>query len=168
MFTNGSVKVMGVCFAFSSLVIGYIGMSLRNEADKIWIFMVVLSAIFGVIAAACLVEAGRAITGRITAAIAFVICAVICVASVNAAFHGEKVEFEAGDHIVTVQWWSYGRVFFFALMTLTAGYYTLHGQFPENWTFDELLRRPSFFPTKRKSKSTKRSKPKRRVRSLED
>jgi len=150
MFSSGSTKVLGVLFALGA-VLAWAMAYMIYKADPTMAGMAggiaTLGAICAVFAAACLVEKGRAVTGRLTALIA----CVICVAVVIAGFSDRQLK--SGE--VQVR-----RVpFVWMIGAVAGGYYTIMGRFPQNWTFDEIVGR-----TAKKPKRSVKSKPRPRRR----
>lgn len=160
MFSSGSVKVLGFCFALGAVVLGLLGIALRNEPNNLYLIMLGLAALFGVIASACLVENGRAVTGRITAAVGCLVCLGYGVATAITLASGENISGGLsipldGEHslVIRSRWGEFGWIVFIVMTGLGTAYYAVFGRFPSEWTFEELFRWPSSPVRKSKSKS---------------
>ena len=162
MFSSGSVKVMGGFFAFGAVVMALVGNALRQDENARvagWV-LIGVGVIMAVIASACLIEKGRAVTGRITAAVGCLVCLGIGVVIAISLVSGEDIDGGLvipldGEHSLVIRsWWGpIGGIFLIVMMGLGGAYYAVFGRFPSEWTFEELFRGPSSPVRKSKSKS---------------
>lgn len=179
MFSSGSVKVLGVLCALGSVVVALSAYSIRQDEimgrSSLWMYG--MSALSAVIASACLIEKGRAVTGRITAAVGCLVCLGIGVASAFSMMSGEVRESTlsiplndeqtlviGGNRVGAI-----GMFFLIVVLGLCCAYYAVFGRFPSEWTFDELFRWPSspVRKSKSKSKSAATRKAKKPLRPLD-
>ena len=176
MFSSGSVKVMGGFFAFGAVVMALVGNALRQDENARvggWV-MIGVGVIMGVIASACLIEKGRAITGRITSAVGCLVCLGIFIGGVRTLLEGgqeSSIDLNK-DTTLVVKSSPIGWIFICAILGLGSAYYTVYGRFPSEWTFEEIFRRPDWSggDSKRKSKKpvARKTKIKKPLRPLDE
>ena len=169
MFSGGSVKVLGIFFAMGSVLLAVLAFYLGEDQKEMSWGMLGFAVVQAVIASACLFETGRAVTGRITAAIGVVVCLGLFIGGMLNLFDPQTTEVQlTDDTAVRLKQRPLGMMFCVGIVGVGAAYYAVYGRFPEKWTFDELFRWPDATSSKRKPKSNALRKQKKRKRELSD